>query len=38
MLAVYVVLHNSTTLQLTIGLIGLVMACYGRKSKFADVG
>ena len=35
-LAVYVVLYNATTLQRTIGLIGLVMTCYGRKSKFAD--
>ena len=25
------------TLWHTIGLIGNVMACYGRKSKFADV-
>ena len=36
-LAVYVVLQNGTTLQHAIGLIGIVMACYGRKSKFADV-
>ena len=37
MLAVYVVLYNTMTLWHTIGLIGNVMACYGRKSKFADV-
>ena len=36
MLAVYVVLYNGTTLQYTMCLIGIVMACYGRKSKFAD--
>ena len=36
-LAVYVVLQNGTTLQHAIGLIGIAMACYGRKSKFADV-
>ena len=37
MLPVYVVLCNVTTLQHTMGLIGIVMACYGQKSKFADV-
>ena len=36
MLAVYVALYSGTTLQHTIGLIGIVMACYGWKSKFAD--
>ena len=35
-LAVYVVLYNAMTLHCIIGLIGNVMACYGRKSKFAD--
>ena len=38
MLAVYVALYNGTTLQRTIPLIGIVMACYDWKSKFADVG
>ena len=37
MLAVYVVLYNGTTLWHTIGLIEIVMTCYGGKSKFADV-
>ena len=37
MLPVYVVLCNVTTLQHTMGLIGIVMACYGQKSKFDDV-
>ena len=37
MSAVYVVLYNATTLWHTIGLIGVVMACYGQKSRFADV-
>ena len=37
MSAVYVVLYNARTLWHTIGLIGVVMACYGRKSRFADV-
>ena len=36
MLAVYVVLYNGTTLWHTIGLIEIVMTCYGGKSKFAD--
>ena len=36
MLPVYVELCNVTTLQRTMGLIGIIMACYGRKSKFAD--
>ena len=36
MLAVYVVLYNVTTLWHTIGLIEIVMTCYGGKSKFAD--
>jgi hypothetical protein len=36
-LAVYIVLYNGTTRQHAIGLIGIVMACYGQKSKFADV-
>ena len=36
MSAVYVVLYNARTLWHTIGLIGVVMACYGRKSRFAD--
>jgi hypothetical protein len=36
MSAVYIVLYNATTLWDTIGLIGVVMACYDRKSKFAD--
>ena len=36
-LDVYVALHNATTLWHTIGLIGVVMGCYGRKSEFADV-
>ena len=31
------VLYNATTLWHTIGLIWVVMGCYGRKSKFADV-
>ena len=38
MLAVYVVLYNGTTLWHTIGLIEIVMTCYGGKSKFADAG
>ena len=36
MLAVYVVLYNGTTLWHTIGLIEIVMTCYGGKSKFVD--
>ena len=32
----YVLLYNATALWLTIGLIWVVMGCYGRKSKFAD--
>ena len=36
--SVYVVLYNGTTLWHTIGLIEIVMTCYGGKSKFADVG
>jgi hypothetical protein len=35
-LDVYVALHNATTLWHTIGLIGVVMGCYGRKSESAD--
>ena len=38
MLAFYVVLYNGIPLQHTIPLIVFAMACYGRKSKFADVG
>ena len=34
----YILLYNATALWLTIGLIWVVMGCYGRKSKFADVG
>ena len=30
-------LYNATTLWHTIGLICVVMGCYGQKSKFADV-
>ena len=37
MSAVYVVLYNATRLWHTIGLVWVIMACYGRKSKFADV-
>ena len=36
MLAFYVVLYNGIPLQHTIPLIVFAMACYGRKSKFAD--
>ena len=35
--AVYVALYNATALWHTIGLIWVVMGCYGRKSEFADV-
>ena len=34
----YILLYNATALWLTIGLIWVVMGCYGRKSKFADEG
>ena len=34
--AVYVALYNTMTLWHTIGLIWVVMGCYGRKPKFAD--
>ena len=33
---VYVALYIATTLWHTIGLIWVVMGCYGRKSDFAD--
>src|ERR1700678_1007711 len=32
----HIVLYNATALWHAIGLIEVVMACYGQKSKFAD--